>query len=34
MGVEEIHWLCLVANKNVKSKNLRMFNNEQDNHKL
>lgn len=34
MEFDEIHWLCLVAAKNVESKNLNMFDNKQDNQNL
>ena len=30
MEVDEIHWLCLVAYKNVKSENCKVFDNKQD----
>ena len=34
MEVDEIHWLCLVAYKNVESQNLNIFDNKDDNQKL
>ena len=34
MEVDQINWRCLVAYKNVESKNLKMFDNKQSNQKL